>query len=459
MRAVSLPILFLLLLLAAQAQAQGGIAKRARLMVMLEVPGNAPIASLEFAELLLETEEGERPLEQLRPEWSTKAMAGRQTRIVDQPLAPGHLVALRFELTKIIAPAGAAPVQPSLPELMPRIELNLTLEAGEAAFVLLRWTPLWVEDDSTEYHVKIELLQPEIPPLGNLVFVSAEGSDLITVLDNSRHRVVAAIGAVRGPRDLVYSAREQRLFCALSGTGELLVIDALGCQVEARIQIGFSDKPSRLAMDRDESTVFVLNSGSSTLSAYGSYSLQEQYRVPVGRNPLAMVHDDSSGLLYISSRIDGEIFVFDPLTRQQVARFSVASQPTEMVIDPLEKRLHVGTDNRRRILVLDPRSGAELSRMEICDSPQHLLWVPGTRRLYASIAGCQLIAIVSPENAVDLGTIQLDESAGRMALGPDYRRLYVTLPEANALGICELGSRELERIIDVGKRPYAVVVP
>ena len=67
--------------------------------------------------------------------------------------------------------------------------------------------------------------------------------------------------------------------------------------------------------------------------------------------------------------------------------------------------------------------------------------------------------MVRPEVGIEFASVPLPAEPGLMAFDQEFRQLFVVLPRAGAVAIVNPTSGLVETLVDVGARPFAVVVP
>ncbi|MBD3336628.1 MAG: hypothetical protein GF355_14040 [Candidatus Eisenbacteria bacterium] len=448
-------LLGVLVLVASGAAPDRGAAQDARLVIYVRVADEyPPDLTLTLAALHLSGATSPVSLNPRQQRLNAPDVAGRTVRLVDQIVPPGAYESLILQFQEIEGMVGKAHVRlPDRPAATV-VKPGLDLEPGAARLLVVEWRPHPLDPDTSIYRPYLRAVQPDIPPLGSLVFVSNSGADYISIIDRQDRAVVGVLRTGEGPSGLAFSPRSQRLFIACTGSDEILAVDALSRRVIRAAKLSFGDEPTRILLSDDEETLFVLNSGSRVLSVLDAAALQELSRVPLPEGPGGMAVDPRTGRLYVSAELAGEILVFDPALGREVRRLSIPAGPGEIALDPTAGQLHVASPLQKQVLVLDLDSGGIAARFTLCSPPSGMVFDSRSRRLYAAASHCRELAILMPSANLMVDTARLPAEPGLIELDRDARELLIALPDRNQLLVYSLTGLRPEAQIEVGDAPY-----
>jgi hypothetical protein len=432
----------------------------ARIVVYFEVPeGAAPEVTLHLSSLRIATADDTIRVAPRVRTLSATELAGRQIRLGEAFVPPGILRTFLLDYEAIEAKVGAAVVSPSPPPGGTRIVLDLAVQGESATLVVLRWIARPVDPEAPHHEPAIELHERAVPPLGSLAFVSNADSGYLTILDPFAMKVVDVLEVGSGPRDLAYSRRFQRLYVAVAGSDEIVTVNALNRQILRRVPLRLGDEPSRLLLTEAEDELYVLNTGTETMSVMVTQSLQEAWRVPLRERPRGLAYDARRNVVFVSSEFAGRILAYDTRLQTELTSITADSSPTEILFSDLEGQLFVASSARRRLLSLDLRLNELAGELTLCGTIDGLAYHPQSGRLYCALGDCKEVAISIPDQSLEVGAIRLPGRPGLMAFDPRYRHLLVTLPEDDQVAICSANNQRLISLVEVGSRPFDVVVP
>jgi YVTN family beta-propeller protein len=246
---------------------------------------------------------------------------------------------------------------------------------------------------------------------------------------------------------------------ASAGSDEVLIIDAFSRRVIRRVRLSFGDEPSRVLLSPDEQVAYVLSYGSNVLSILDARSLLEISRIAVEDAPRGLAVDPETGYVYVAGELTGNVTAYDPELGSEVMSIALGSSPAELLFPGEVRKLYVGSASQRRLTCLDLESQSSVGRLNLCAPAQGLAFNPLSRRLYAAIGDCHEIAVFLPERELDFGTIPLPDRPGLLTMDSDGQALIVALPSADQIVFVNANSRRLDGVVNVGERPYMVVIP
>jgi YVTN family beta-propeller protein len=431
----------------------------AQLVVYVEVPRNAVDQTLGIAAVALHAGSSVEPLRPLVTELVAGRLAGRQVRLVDEVVPPGVYEALEIRVDRVEAPIGGVIVRPEPPADPLQVPLNRPLREGECVLVTVRWVPEAVDPDAPGHLPRLELVAPEVGPLGSLAFVTNEGSGNVSVVHLASRRVVDVVRTGDGPRGAAYSRLRQRLYVTNAESHSVVALDVPSRQRIRAALTSVGDEPSRIAISADESRLYVLHRGSDVLSVLDAESLQEISRTFLGEAPRDLAVDPASGLVYIASELATGVRVFDPARPDREISLPADVAPSEVVFDPVSRHLHVAGADQRVLTVVSVDTQSVVARLNVCSAATGLALHPRSRRLYAALGGCRELAVLSPEVGLEVDSVRLDAPPGLIAFDADYRELLVTSPTTAELRFYNANTLQPVGVAAVGEQPFQAIVP
>ncbi len=187
---------------------------------------------------------------------------------------------------------------------------------------------------------------------------AAEG--LLVIFDPQNIAAPKATVAVGSHPAHVVADRLGRAFVALSGGGEIAVVDLEKAEVIGRIATG--DYPHGLRLSPDETELYVANVEDGSVSVIDTQALSEVARIPVGAAPVQVGFTPSGAQVYVSLRDENRVAVIDTSTREVTDRIDVGPNPIQMFATPDGAYVYVanqGTDAEPNdtVSVIDTATG------------------------------------------------------------------------------------------------------
>jgi len=148
----------------------------------------------------------------------------------------------------------------------------------------------------------------------NRLFVSDEHGNADVVIDADNNTVVTTIPLGGGAGNTVYDPVSDKIYVAVHGKNQLVVIDPLKTKIKARTDITWLEEPHGMALDSENQVAFVAGAGNNKLVAVDLKTMQFGPSFSVGRDPDVLAFDTGTKRLYVASE-SGHIFVFHEANR------------------------------------------------------------------------------------------------------------------------------------------------
>ncbi|HUU46476.1 MAG TPA: hypothetical protein VM118_12165 [Acidobacteriota bacterium] len=445
----------LLVVLSAMQAGPAAAALPPQIVVYLDqyMPATA-VMTLTLQDVSLVGEGADVPLELAPGGLSLTQPPARQVRLIDQTVPAGRYRGMRFRLSITYAMNDTTVRVDTLNTFL---DMELPLDQGDIAPLFLSLHAVGTEGDEGRAVVDIEIMEARIPPFNSLLFVSNEESNNVSVIDRVAGRVVDVLTTGERPAGMTFSRFTRELFVANAGDHTVTVFDVTTRQLLRRLRLDLGDEPTRLALSPDSRFLYVLATGSNSLVVYDANSNQESGRFSLGLQAVGLAVDPVAGWVYISNELSDNISVFDPIQQMVVTTIPAGSLPTELVFVSPDNLLCAASSGQRVVTVLSSTGNLQATA-GLCAVAHGLAYdrVGGTA--YASIAMCNELAVFQPANGLSLGTVPLPGQPGLLTLDPENRTLLAALPEQDRIVIVNLTGNRVVAVVDVGRRPYMVVV-
>jgi len=163
---------------------------------------------------------------------------------------------------------------------------------------------------------------------------------------------------------------------------------------------GQSYHSSSIALSADESTVYVVNSESDSVSFV----------------------DVHARTLVREVLLEGSAPQQDPTTK----RFDVAVGPRALALDPFTARLYVTGQRNGHVYALDATSGAVLNDVDVCAEPVGVVTSPDGTTVYVACSQDDQVVALAASSLSVTATVAVDRRPWGLGWSADRTRLYVT---------------------------------
>jgi len=272
------------------------------------------------------------------------------------------------------------------------------------------------------------------------------------------------------------------LYVSAEGSGEIIVVDPEFASVLARIPVG--KRPRGLKVSRDGRYLYVALSGSPrsgpnvdesklpppdrSADGIGVVDLVERKLVrtlPSGQDPETFDLSKDGKILYVSNEETAELSVLDLESGKIVRRVPVGKEPEGVSVRPDGKVVYVTSEQDSKVTALDATSFAVIAEIPAGMRPRGLAFSKdGSTAFVSNEFGGTLTAFDPRSNQV-LGTVQIEAKtpAGQRPMGlvlsPDDKQLFVSTGRGQGIAVVDVGKRDFDHLIDgVGARPWGIAI-
>lgn len=243
----------------------------------------------------------------------------------------------------------------------------------------------------------------------------------------------------RSPLNLALSRDGSRLFITAQGSDTLLVVDTREGRVVEEFPVG--RRPHSVILDAEENTAYVSNEYSNTVTAVElSSGHTREYETGYGPTGLALGGYD--GPLYVTNWFGDDISVIDPENGVEIARLAAGNNPVKVVTTPDGASILVANQLSR----VEPYPAPPVSEVTLVDARSHRV-----RNRFILRNAHQLEGIaVSPDGEVALVTLVRPKN---LVPAVQVERGWLM---TNGLGVIDLqGSGVVQLLLDEPDRYYA----
>lgn len=165
-------------------------------------------------------------------------------------------------------------------------------------------------------------------PAGDLLYVTAQSSDSLLVVDLRKGRPTDAIPVGKRPHSVAVSPDGAKAYVSNERSDSVSVVDLRQGKVAGTLAAGHL--PAGLALDRQGQTLFVANRGDDSISVIDLQKGHEIVRLAGGGNPNHVALSPDGGLLVVANELSymgppreipvSEVTLIDPRKRRVTAR-------------------------------------------------------------------------------------------------------------------------------------------
>jgi PQQ-dependent catabolism-associated beta-propeller protein len=318
-------------------------------------------------------------------------------------------------------------------------------------------------------------------PDPKLLYVSAEGSGEIFVIDPEFASVVARIPVGKRPRGLKVSRDGRFLYVALSGSPRggpnmdesklppadrsadgIGVVDLLERKLVRTLPSG--QDPESFDLSKDGKTLYVSNEETAELSVLDLESGKIVRRVPVGKEPEGVSVRPDGKAVYVTSEQDTKVTAIDTSTFAVLAEIPTGMRPRAVAFSKDGSIAFISNEFGGTLTAFDPRTNKLLSTVAIeaktptGQRPMGLALSPDDKQLFVSTGRGGAVAVVDvAKRTFDHLIDGVGARPWGIAISADGKTVFTANGPSDDLSIVDVGSGKVEKTVKLGGSPWGVV--
>ncbi len=272
------------------------------------------------------------------------------------------------------------------------------------------------------------------------------------------------------------------LYLSAESSGEIVVVDPDTAAVQARIAVG--KRPRGLKVSRDGRFLYVALSGSprggpnvdeSTLppadrsaDGIGVVDLVERTLVrtlPSGQDPESFDLSSDGKSLYVSNEETSELSVLDLESAKIIKRVPVGEEPEGVTVRPDGKVVYVTSERGGLVTAVDTGTLAVVGTIVCGLRPRGIAFTKDGSTAFVSNEFGGTLTVFDPRNNQVIFTIKIEskiplgERPMGLVLSPDDKQLFVTTGRGGAIAVIDVAKRRFDHLIEkVGARPWGIAI-
>jgi YVTN family beta-propeller protein len=398
------------------------------------------------------------PLSLLFLEMGGVQFAERQRMLAMAVLPPGSYTGVSIQIERALVQTEEGKMALFVPETPIIAEKSFEIERGKATTLFLSFSGSDAITEQVRFSPLFTLATSRRQLTNLLGYVSGYDSNLIFVFNKKTMQVVDAIATGRGPKGIALDQERARAYVAASEDDAVEVYDVFNERRIGVIKLNFGDEPVDVALTPDGRTLVAVNRSSNTVSIIDTLSMFVVERIGVGEGPISVVVDPSGFRAYIVNPLSSTISIIDLTQRTVTVTISVDGSPLQAVFNRAGDKLFVITRDRPDLTVIDPSQLSVANRIYIGPGAASVKVDTLTGLVLVGKTFGGQITVAEPFTSMFVDTIEVGGKASFMTIDNQENTLFVVLRDKGTLQKINLTSKKIMAELDVGERPYEVVV-
>lgn len=298
---------------------------------------------------------------------------------------------------------------------------------------------------------ELHLTQPKIA----IVLNSAEAN--VSLIDMNSLKVIRTVDVGKEPHHLLMSPDQKQLLIANALGNDVTLMNPLSGELTGKIpkindpyQIGYSPN----------SKWFIVNGNRLDLvDLYRAdgINLVLAKSIKLGKTPSHIAFTSDSKIAFITLQDSNELAAIDLDTQIVLWKMSTGKIPAGLWVTPGDKYLLIGLTGEDNVQVIDWKNRKEIKRIYTGKSAHNFRPLGNKRHVFVSNRVASTISLIDMTTLDKIGDISgLPAGPDDMEITPDGLTMWVTFRFSRKVGVIDIPSMKLIKIIPVGKSPHGI---
>jgi len=263
-------------------------------------------------------------------------------------------------------------------------------------------------------------------------------------------QVVGHIVLGRGPAAAAVDPALNKVYVVNSGSNSLTAVDEFP-NTATTIAVGKS--PSAVAVNPATGRVYVANTADGTITVIDGTSNSVVSTVPVGRSPVALAVNTATNKVYVANRDDNTVSVVD-VAAGSTATVSVGSSPVAIAVNPADNYAYVANQNSNNVTVIG--TDGSTATLAVGKSPTAIAVAPTTDVVYVVNSGDGTVTAANRLSG-SVNTFSVGAAPSSIAINPVTNKIYVPSPVDENVAVID-GATGATAMVSVGVSPKAIAL-
>lgn len=290
---------------------------------------------------------------------------------------------------------------------------------------------------------------PQSPTQSGTVWVANNGSNDVSVIEESTGQVIARIPAGKVPHNVTVG--QTLAYVPNSGDNSVTLIDLSTYRPVAVVEVGAA--PHDVALTPDETLAFVTNMGSSSVSVIDVPSRRVVKTLEVGAGPAHSRASPDGSLVYVANSGSGNISIIDTASLQVLDTIPTGQGTHNVVVTPDGKAALVTLSSENGVVRVELQSRQVGEVLATGPAPHNLALSPDGSRLYVANTGASTVTTIAVPTWEKLGEFDVSRDAHGVLLGSTGEKAFVSNRGAASVSVLDLQTGQVVAVIVVGVGP------
>lgn len=291
-----------------------------------------------------------------------------------------------------------------------------------------------------------------------LLYIANITGNILYIVDPQMSKVVESVKIASLPFNLVLGKDKKTLYVICLAGNSVAAVNIKTNQVENIIKVGL--RPADIAITPDGTKLFVTNSGSGDISVIDTSVFEIINSVGVQGIPDGIVASNDNESFYTFNRASGIVSKWNSIDTEQRKFLFMVKNPYAMVVNPSETKLYVTSRTENNLMIYDLVESKYDGVVEVGNKPLDLLVSDDGQVIYVLEAGEDKISYIDANTQEIMGSIDLMSGGfpSSMVLLPNKNMVLVTNAESDKITLVDLDNKKVVTTIPIGITSKTLVI-
>jgi YVTN family beta-propeller protein len=264
--------------------------------------------------------------------------------------------------------------------------------------------------------------------------------------------VTSTIRVGGAPWGVAYDSGKGEIFLVNSGTGTVSVMSDSKGTVLTRVTVGL--EPYRVTYDSGQGEVFVANYGANSVSVISDKSNSVVATIPVGTHPSSFAYDSGKGEVFVANSGFDTVSVISDVTNTVVATVTVGAGPFDLAYDAAKGEVFVSNYVSGTVSVISDVTNTVVATVTVGGSPLGVGYDPSVGEIFVVGSGSGAVSVVSDSSNSIVATVTVGTDPGPIAYDSGREEMFVANRGSGSVSVISDKTDSVVATIAVGNRPY-----
>lgn len=293
-----------------------------------------------------------------------------------------------------------------------------------------------------------------------LLYVVGITGNKIYLVDPQLAKIINAIQVAPLPYSAVLGLDGKHLYVICMASNSVASVNTYTQQLENIIKVGL--RPTGLAISPDGTRLFVANSGSGTVSVINTELFEVVSNVEVQGMPEGVVASTDNKSFYVFNKASGIVSKWNYLNSDDKQFLFMINNPNAMIIDQTETKLYVTSRTQNVLMIYNIKDKKYDSVVDIGSKPIDVDISDDGKTVYTLDAGDDKISAIDVATFKVINTINLMTGGfpSSLTIIPNENKALVTNAESDKITLVDLVDGSVVTMVPIGiTSKYLVIVP